>query len=396
SHFDRVFLIQPDQDEAISGNIIATVDEDNELLYYFEVQDISNDFGDGIIENFQWNIDNKEFSLPGSITDPGKASRMSYEFENFGEHEIEVVLTDSLGKTTPLRSTLTLDKQLLLKTPLEIYEGESLLDSVEYNSKNQEYIIDAFGVPSQLQFSARGVKTDDPLYSLDSVTWDFNSDGDIDETGMYVSYDVFTEGNYELTLHYNFIHRKKKTSVKLSEKIYIQAIKKQVNLKLDIEKQSQYVPVTVRFDASQSQVLGQNIVSFEYDYGNGIIEKRDAINQGHIYRQPGEYDVVLTVTTDTGEKHSLTKKLVLTTRPDIVQITPSLYDAPVGQEIDFSSAQSSGQIVSYYWKFGDGNTSAEANPSHSYDAAGDYQVELMIEFANNNVKTDTIDITIVP
>ncbi len=73
------------------------------------------------------------------------------------------------------------------------------------------------------------------------------------------------------------------------------------------------------------------------------------------------------MTTSTGEKHSITKKLILQDRPDIVKITPSLYDAPIGQEIDFSSAESSGQITGYFWDFGDGNISTDANPSHSYN-----------------------------
>jgi hypothetical protein len=51
-----------------------------------------------------------------------------------------------------------------------------------------------------------------------------------------------------------------------------------VILELDIEKDTQYVPVTVRFDASRSRVLGQDIVKFEYDYGDGVVEDRDAIN----------------------------------------------------------------------------------------------------------------------
>ncbi len=82
-----------------------------------------------------------------------------------------------------------------------------------------------------------------------------------------------------------FVHRKRDTTLNTTEKIYIQGIKKDAILQLDIEKPTQYVPVTVRFDASKSSVLGQDIVKFEYDYGDGISEERDAINEGHIYRQ---------------------------------------------------------------------------------------------------------------
>lgn len=49
--------------------------------------------------------------------------------------------------------------------------------------------------------------------------------------------------------------------------------------------------------------------------------------------------------------------------------------------IDFSSEYSNdvdGQITSYLWDFGDGNTSTAANPSHSFDAIGDFQVSLTV------------------
>jgi|GEM_PF-2605127 len=47
---------------------------------------------------------------------------------------------------------------------------------------------------------------------------------------------------------------------------------------------------------------------------------------------------------------------------------------------DFSntSTDSDGSIVSYSWDFGDGNSSNSANPSHSYNAAGTYTVNLTV------------------
>ncbi|HLB01092.1 MAG TPA: PKD domain-containing protein, partial [Bacteroidota bacterium] len=52
-----------------------------------------------------------------------------------------------------------------------------------------------------------------------------------------------------------------------------------------------------------------------------------------------------------------------------------------GTPVSFSSAGSSangGTIVSYNWDFGDGSTSAAANPSHLYLAAGVYAVSLTV------------------
>jgi PKD repeat protein len=57
------------------------------------------------------------------------------------------------------------------------------------------------------------------------------------------------------------------------------------------------------------------------------------------------------------------------------------YTAQAGQAISFSSAGSNdpdGSIVTYAWTFGDGATSTQANPSHSYASAGSYPVTLTV------------------
>ena len=49
--------------------------------------------------------------------------------------------------------------------------------------------------------------------------------------------------------------------------------------------------------------------------------------------------------------------------------------AEAGVPVNFVN-QSSG-AVAYVWDFGDGNTSSEVSPSHSYSASGTYTVKLL-------------------
>ncbi|OHU86567.1 peptidase M9 [Pseudoalteromonas amylolytica] len=57
------------------------------------------------------------------------------------------------------------------------------------------------------------------------------------------------------------------------------------------------------------------------------------------------------------------------------------YSGVAGEPVSFSSNGSSdaqGPIASYLWDFGDGNQSQQANPTHTYNAAGDYTVTLTV------------------
>lgn len=98
--------------------------------------------------------------------------------------------------------------------------------------------------------------------------------------------------------------------------------------------------------------------------------------------------------TETGKEYSTEKKLILKPKPQSAKISTSLKRAPVDQGIDFSSSESEGQIVGYFWDFGDGEISTEANPTHSYKKPGTYTVKLKLDFINNNVIEDEMEIEV--
>lgn len=51
-------------------------------------------------------------------------------------------------------------------------------------------------------------------------------------------------------------------------------------------------------------------------------------------------------------------------------------------------------IVSYYWDFGDGTTSTEENPSHSYENEGNYIVRLTVFDAAGNSSTGIVNVSV--
>jgi PKD repeat protein len=60
-----------------------------------------------------------------------------------------------------------------------------------------------------------------------------------------------------------------------------------------------------------------------------------------------------------------------------------------------SGTDTDGMIISYYWDFGDGNTSVEQNPKHLYDKAGTYTVILTASDDDGASDNDTIEITVL-
>ncbi|SHM31644.1 gliding motility-associated C-terminal domain-containing protein [Cyclobacterium lianum] len=65
----------------------------------------------------------------------------------------------------------------------------------------------------------------------------------------------------------------------------------------------------------------------------------------------------------------------------------------IADEIRFEAA-SIGNIRSYLWDFGDGTSSEEASPSHSYSRQGDFQVSLEVTDANGCVARESRPISI--
>src|SRR5919198_3760305 len=68
------------------------------------------------------------------------------------------------------------------------------------------------------------------------------------------------------------------------------------------------------------------------------------------------------------------------------QATPS-----GNRKVTFSIGKSGG--VSYSWQFGDGSTSNSEAPSHTYGAAGTYDVTLTVTYADGAKASKTIQVT---
>jgi len=117
------------------------------------------------------------------------------------------------------------------------------------------------------------------------------------------------------------------------------------------------------FDASLSYDRDGDVVSFEWDFGDGIIDSGMVVS--HAYNDSGEYDVTLTITDDEGCKGNHTKTIdaVQNYPPD----TPSIEGPSSGgwgkpYHFTFQSLDNEGSDVWYFVEWGDSKDTGWMGP----------------------------------
>jgi PKD repeat protein len=143
-------------------------------------------------------------------------------------------------------------------------------------------------------------------------------------------------------------------------------------------------PLTVAFtDASSGSP-----VSWSWDFGDGSTSTDQ--NPVHSYASPGTYDVRLTVSdgTNTSTRTRSDYVTVGETSPISADFTASPLSGAAPLQVTFDDA-SSGSPTTWSWSFGDGTTSTEQNPVHTYSAAGTYSVTLTVKNSAGDTSTRT-------
>lgn len=107
----------------------------------------------------------------------------------------------------------------------------------------------------------------------------------------------------------------------------------------------------------------------------------------HTYASPGIYNVTLTAQTNTGCVGTISQAVVVNPVP-VPLFTNTNVCHTFGMPFTNQSTVSTGNITSYSWDFGDGNTSVIPSPNHTYTNAGTYNVTLIA--VSDSGCTDTV------
>jgi gliding motility-associated-like protein len=142
------------------------------------------------------------------------------------------------------------------------------------------------------------------------------------------------------------------------------------------------VPFTVQFsDASPSAA------TWLWDFGDGSPTSTTR-NPSHTYTTLGNYSVTLTITLAGGCSNTITKYQYIKISPTTVRIS----NAPIGGCIPFTYQpvaviQSVDSVISYSWNLGEaGAIYTTQSPTHTYNSAGNYNIQLTITTQNGCIE----------
>jgi gliding motility-associated-like protein len=149
-------------------------------------------------------------------------------------------------------------------------------------------------------------------------------------------------------------------------------------------------PLAVQFPDS---LTAQN-VTWLWTMGDGTTSTAPAPE--HSYG-PGTYTVGLTVTTPAGcSADALNTSSIQVFAPPTAAFTASTYSTDMSAPTIQFTDESTGAINGYTWSFGDGGTSADQDPEHTYTDIGTFAVELTVQDINGCTATATQEVEILP
>lgn len=140
---------------------------------------------------------------------------------------------------------------------------------------------------------------------------------------------------------------------------------------------------------------GDNIIDWSWDFGDG--QTSTSANPSHQYSSEDLYDISLTVISNNGCVHSVTKTTAIHPIPvaDYSATTECLgFSTEFTDQSTVSNAKTPNTIVGWAWDFDDGNTGNTQNPSTDYLVSGVYNTGVTITTDKGCVASAVVPVTV--
>lgn len=239
-------------------------------------------------------------------------------------------------------------------------------------------------MPFSVYFDASASEDDDD--NIIEYAWDFDGDEEFDEFGQKLTHVFEKEGSFEIVLRVTDAdEQSSKTSFLVETKAReLQAI-------LLAEPLSGSVPLKVDFDASTSVYKKGNIVTYEWDFGDGGGAEYGDAHRTHIYDKEGRYKVRVKVITDDEQEAETTRDIFVRALKLQACFSASEQKGVAPLTVDFDASCTQGEVTKWKWEFGDGFISTSYSPTHTFREKGSYMVSLeLIDEKNNSSSFESV------
>ncbi len=154
-------------------------------------------------------------------------------------------------------------------------------------------------------------------------------------------------------------------------------------------------PVCVTFAGVASNIPGNNIVTYTWNFGDG--GTASGLNTSHCYTNSGAFSIYLLGITQMGCRDSTLKNSLITVFPQpVADFNASDFETDIySPTITFYDISQS-NITNWQWNFQTGANSTVQNPVYTFQSDGTYSVTLIVTNVNGCKDTIIKIITIKP
>ena len=141
-------------------------------------------------------------------------------------------------------------------------------------------------------------------------------------------------------------------------------------------------------DVQFTDASSDNVTAWLWTFEGGTPATSTEQNPLVSYDAPGNYDVTLEVTAGAGSNQVVYEDLIT-----VIGIPTAEFEVTI-EDLEYSFVYTGVNGGLFNWDFGDGNSSTDENPVHTYDDNGIYNVTLVVSNeCGNDFITKQIDIT---
>ncbi|WP_172436002.1 PKD domain-containing protein [Sediminicola luteus] len=241
--------------------------------------------------------------------------------------------------------------------------------------------------PLDVDFTGSG-STDD--LAISSYQWNFgdgNTSNQADPTHQFIN-----PGTYTVVLTVTDNEGAQDTE---QLTIDVEAPNQAPNAVIQADILSGQAPLTINFNGTDS-TDDEGINAYAWNFGNGNTENGEQVS--HTFTTGGTFEVILTVTDTEGveDSASVTINVAPPNNPPtaIIETNTTNGNAPLTVAFTGDLSTDDAGITTYLWDFGNGNTSNEPNPNHTFTESGNFTVNLTVTDTQGASDSDNVVISV--